>query len=256
MEDYKFVVKNPSFLNSRRKRKFVLKKFLITVSLILTIICAGYIYNYYKAHFHLPFYTENFKILNIHNISKKQMEAILQKYKGKSLKELSLNKIYSEIKSLEWVKDVTIHKNYPSTLIVDVTEAKPLCVIALKNRFYLLGDNGKIIKNFNHKLLEKNFFILTLKNVNLFQKNKEKYLSLIESIKKSSIKNISEIVVDDNLIIFTYNPDIKYIVDIDHIDENLAKVKLLQKIKKQLSLKEKGFRTINLKYNNKIFIKL
>ena len=120
----------------------------------------------------------------------------------------------------------------------------------------MLGDNGRLIKHFSKKYYNKNFYIITFKNIKEFQKNEETVMFLINELHKRNIKNISEIVFNGNIVIYTYNPHIKYIVDIKNIEENLGKMKLLNKMNKLLSLKKSDFKTINLKYSNRIFIKL
>jgi cell division septal protein FtsQ len=256
MEDYKFVVKNPTILNSTHSRKDFAKKLIIAISFLSVIFISLYMYHYYKVNFHLPFYIKNFKILNVKNSDINQIRKILDKYKGVPLKSLNLEKVYLEIKNIAWIKDVTIHKNFPSTLIVDIKEAKPVSIVSIKNKFYLLVDNYKLIKKFNNSYFNKGLYIITLENLNNFNKHKESLSSLISKIKKSNIQNISEIVMNKNLTIYTFKPNRKYIMDINNVDENIPKIKLLEKVRKLLSLKNRNFKTINLKYSNKIFIKL
>ena len=38
-----------------------------------------------------------------------------------------------------------IKKNFPNKLIINLTPAKPICIVKIKNNKFVLGNNGKIL---------------------------------------------------------------------------------------------------------------
>ena len=65
---------------------------------------------------------------------------------------LDQKKIKGILNSLDNVENYTIKKKYPSSLIIEITEAEPLAFIKKNGKIYLLGSNEKLQESKKNKL--------------------------------------------------------------------------------------------------------
>ena len=107
----------------------------------------------------------NQKILmfELPKINKIEVEGLSKKKNSELLEKLRYIKIYNlffldqeKIKKLfdtfNNIESYTIQKKYPSSLKVEITEARPLAYIKQDDKIFILGSNQKLIENLNDKL--------------------------------------------------------------------------------------------------------
>ena len=97
----------------------------------------------------------NFKIQNVFNIkhihvdglSKEKNEAIKNEIKKILEKNIFfINKDYfSNLSERNDTEYLTIKKNFPNKLIINLTPAKPICIVKIKDNKFVLGNNGKML---------------------------------------------------------------------------------------------------------------
>ncbi len=90
---------------------------------------------------------KHINILGLKNIDK---EIILKEIKSLNLENiffLNVNEIRKKIDSNTLVESYKIFKKYPSTLQISIKETNFLAKINQKGKIYIVGSNGKFIKN-------------------------------------------------------------------------------------------------------------
>ena len=89
----------------------------------------------------------NVKYIYVNGFSNEKNELIKKNKQKKYEKNIFfLNKDYfSNLISRNDTKYINIKKNFPNKLIINITPAKPICIIKIKNNKIILGDNGKIL---------------------------------------------------------------------------------------------------------------
>ena len=73
----------------------------------------------------------------------------LNNLKIKNIYFLNKSKISEIIESNTLVENYSVHKKYPSNLVIKIINTKFLAKINLNNEIYIIGSNGKLINNNN-----------------------------------------------------------------------------------------------------------
>ncbi len=90
---------------------------------------------------------ENISILGL---NKSEYEILLKKIKSSNLENiffLNSNKISKIIDSNSLVEEYEVFKKYPSTINVEIKRTKFLAKISRDDKIFIIGSNGKLIKN-------------------------------------------------------------------------------------------------------------
>ena len=97
----------------------------------------------------------NFKIQSVFNIKHIHVDG-LSKEKNESIKS-EIKKIlekniffiskdyFSNLHKRNDTEYLIIKKNFPNKLIINLTPAKPICIVKIKDNKFVLGNNGKIL---------------------------------------------------------------------------------------------------------------
>jgi len=64
---------------------------------------------------------------------------------GTPLFSLSLEKIHNKLKNIAWVKDVSLQRKLPNTIIIQVLEREPIAIWQNKQKLSLIDSDGNII---------------------------------------------------------------------------------------------------------------
>lgn len=142
---------------------------------------------------------------------------------GDSLLLLSEEKIAENLKdSLPFVGSVTIERDLPSTLIINVTDTYTAAAISNKGNFILINENGKVLDS-DAKILNEVIPIVTGVETESFKesetitfKTKENgdiLIELLKAVTKAGVSGLTEVnVTDTSDIYMIYNDRIKILV--------------------------------------------
>ncbi len=255
--DYSYIV-NKRKKNNKIKKTFNIKKIIgkcVIFLLFISVVAACYYgYKILEEKVSNEFLIEKIEVIGTKNIQTDDILNFLKKYKNKSLVSLDLGVIFKGLtEHYEWVKDVILHKGYPNRLVVEIIEETPIGLLNCNGKFYVLTDTGKVLKQFNRKLIFSGLYIFTVKDFKRYSALKDTILKIHRSAEEIKMSNISEIVLGKDITIYTFNPRRKYVLDITALKENFSKIADIKKVSNRLN---KNFKEVNLKYKNKIFIKL
>mgnify|MGYP001170290871 CR=1 FL=1 len=89
---------------------------------------------------------KNIEVLGLNNFENKKIQKELSNLLKKNIFFLDKQRIFNEIYSNEIVDNVSVFKNYPSKLIIDINKVEFLAITKKKNNLYYIGSNGKLIK--------------------------------------------------------------------------------------------------------------
>lgn len=89
---------------------------------------------------------KNIEVLGLNNFENKEIKKELSDLLKKNIFFLDKQSVLNEIYSNEIVDNVSIFKNYPSKLIIDISKVEFLAITKKKNNLYYIGSNGKLIR--------------------------------------------------------------------------------------------------------------
>lgn len=145
-------------LSFQRKARFWLMH-TSTISKILLIILLYFLFftshlNFIKAYIWEGFYDfaadAGFKLEtvvikgNMH-IEPKEIVSAVNADVGTPLFSISLKNAYNKLKENSWVKDVTIMRRLPHTLVVHITERVPIAIWQHNQKLALIDSEGNVI---------------------------------------------------------------------------------------------------------------
>ncbi|MBQ6936201.1 MAG: FtsQ-type POTRA domain-containing protein [Clostridia bacterium] len=126
------------------------------------------------------------------------------------------------INSLPFVGSVTIERDLPSTLIINVTDTYSSAAISNKGNFILINENGKVLDS-DAAILNEGIPMVTGVETESFkesevitfktEENGDILIELLKAVKRAGISGLTEIDVTDTSDVFMiYNDRIKILV--------------------------------------------
>ena len=147
----------------------------IIIFIFLSTISNKFITN--KKNF---FTIENINIYGVNTYIKKDLHSDIFYLKGKNFFLINKNNIKNILNRKPYIKEFIINKVYPSTLDIKLKTTKIIAKQFKNNRYYLVGENGKLI---NYDIFEKNNNL-----PNLFgNTNEKKVISLNRILEQSKV---------------------------------------------------------------------
>ena len=129
----------------------------------------------------IKFNVSNIKVAGLSNTKNFQISKSLDKLNLQNIFFLKKNDISKIIEKNNFIKNFTIKKIYPNTILINIKKTKYVGIIINDNKKFLIGSNAKLIPfTKNNDNLPYVFG-----NVDLY-----KFLKFIEIIKKSNFKYI------------------------------------------------------------------
>ncbi len=130
--------------------------------------------------------------------------ALMKIKRGYSLFKVSSNELSRRLLNSPWIKDVTIRKEPPHTLIVKMKEARPLALLKKKGELYILSREGKVLERIGK----------TAPFLPVIELKKEDKRLLKEALRLASVINRGNYFSDKKVEIIAKKPeDIVLVVD-------------------------------------------
>jgi cell division septal protein FtsQ len=195
-----------------------------------------------------------------------------------NIEELNLVFIQDRISKHPEIKKVSVSKNPPNELVIDVIEKRPLAIVNLGNQLNLIDEECEMFPFKNYEKLFDLPVITGIKQVSLQQIQDKYYMSDLKTavfitmnayMKSKFLYNqISEINIADTgkIILFTNDKSIpvyfprggdKNISDLNYRKEIISKLVVLKNFfeKSFASLKEKKLDYVDLRFDNQVIVK-
>lgn len=145
-----------------RKVRLVLKR-LFLIGAIVCILggsVGGYWLwrsNYYQSLMYQPYswlmqqtIKWGFAITGIYvkgqeNTQSDEINQVVEPYKERSIWEVDLTQVKSDLEQLEWVKNAAIERKLPGTLVITLQERQPIAIWQHAGQLYLIDTQGNVI---------------------------------------------------------------------------------------------------------------
>lgn len=132
------------------------------------------------------FSVKNIEIIGRSDISQQELVKLSGVALGNNIFKLNLQEGQRKIQLLPAVKDVKITRKFPSTVIIQLTERKPVALIPVKNNFIEIDEEAVYIRQ--GKIEQKSIPIITGCNVG--------DVKLGEKIKNSKVQTALQVMAD------------------------------------------------------------
>ena len=132
-----------------------LKLAIIIVSIVPTLYFIDRGYNFLNRSVNLDsfFTVRNVKIKGNTFISMDELSHYLKGVQGKSILSVNLKGVANKIKNHPWVRDVSVRRELPGTIWVDVLERTPAVYVNTDSKLYIADEEGVILGNNSGELL-------------------------------------------------------------------------------------------------------
>lgn len=211
-----------------RRRK--LKKNMLSILLAVVVMCVGLV-----LVFSLFFKINTITITGEKVYSDKMVAEKSGVKIGENLFKVNEEKLTEKLsKDLPYIKNVTIERKLPDTMVINIEAAKEVAAITTKKGFVLLDETGKVLDK-NASILKEN--VAVINNVKLKEyiegekvvltdeKKTETLIKLFEAIKKADMQLLTEIDLKNiNDIKIKYDDRITFAVgSLTNIETKLAR---------------------------------
>lgn len=120
------------------------------------------------------------------NLEEDEIKDVIDTGNDKGMLRISLKDIDKKLKTLPWIKKVSLRKQFPDTLMVKIEETVPKAILNFKGGLFLLDGEGNILEEIKG---EKTPFLPVITNID-YKNNKAdimEALKLIEALSQTAI---------------------------------------------------------------------
>lgn len=93
------------------------------------------------------------RIRGNHFVSAGELAPYLQKIKGENIFRIDIGEVAGRIRRHPWIKEVSIRRELPNTLWVDVSERTPAVYINADHKLYLADEEGMVLGDTTENVL-------------------------------------------------------------------------------------------------------
>ncbi|MBI4698679.1 MAG: FtsQ-type POTRA domain-containing protein [Nitrospirae bacterium] len=97
------------------------------------------------------FYINNIVISGNNHIEDYEIKDAIDIRAGENLMKLSFDEIETRLKRLAWIRKMSLRKEFPDTLMVNVEEASPKALLKFKGRLFIIGSEGRALEEIREK---------------------------------------------------------------------------------------------------------
>lgn len=128
---------------------------MIIISIIPTLYLIDRVY---KVIHETTFLAHYFKIRSVkvkgnHFIAEEDLAPLLKGMQGRSILKVDIQDMANQVKRHPWIKDVTVRRELPATLFVDIVERTPAVYLSSAGKLYLADEEGVILGDKTGRLL-------------------------------------------------------------------------------------------------------
>lgn len=125
-----------------------------------------------------------------YHLDKEDIVKSMKITKGFPLLDISSSDINKRLGENPWIKSVALKKQFPGTLLIKVEEAAPKALLSVKDKLYIIDENGNILERING---ESTPFLPVIKEIGPDNKKDiSEALKLISTLAQKNILGIME----------------------------------------------------------------
>lgn len=114
--------------------------FLLVILLLLTS------YQFSKNINFFYFKINKIEFVNTYNLEENIKNRIIEYYLNKSLININIKKLKNILSDSNWVKNYSLKKKYPDTIIIQFQELKPIALFLKQNQYFFINENFYLTK--------------------------------------------------------------------------------------------------------------
>lgn len=99
------------------------------------------------------FKVRSVKVKGNHFIAEEELTTLLKKVQGRNILTVDMQDMANRVKRHPWIKDVTVRRELPATLFVDIVERTPAVYLNSSGKLYLADEEGVILGDKTASLL-------------------------------------------------------------------------------------------------------
>lgn len=89
---------------------------------------------------------EDIVVTGTYHLDTKDIMEMMKVRRGDSLVDLRFSDMEQKLKRSPWIKEASLRKQYPGTLVIRIDEASPKALLSRKKELYLLDQEGNILE--------------------------------------------------------------------------------------------------------------
>ncbi len=163
--------RNVRILKRKRKNKKIRFIVLFSLAVILAISSISYAI---KHHLNI----NDIYILGNEHLKNDDIISLLKIKKGDPIFRVSNHELYKRIKTSPWIKDAIIKKDLSGKIFINITESKPVAILDINNKFFLVDRDGTLLEESKEGTLT---FLPVIKDIDPYN-NRDTYLEAIKFI--------------------------------------------------------------------------
>ena len=119
-------------------------------------------------------------------LSKDEIKKIIESKFNKSIFLISLKRLKNQIIDNNWIQDLTLKVEYPSTISINIIEKKPIAIFINNNKEYFFIDSNGMKIDRVQNIDNENFIIITGENSLINLSNLIKNIKIYNNFKITS----------------------------------------------------------------------
>jgi len=123
------------------------------------------------------FQIKNIQIKNNYLISKEEILKKIKKINNKNIFFLKKNEVEEPLNNINYLDKIEVKKKYPDTIIIKIYETRPVAILSIKNKKFIIDNKSNLIFFDESKLAE------SLPNV-FGEGADKKFISFLDKLKK------------------------------------------------------------------------
>jgi cell division protein FtsQ len=132
------------------------------------------------------FLIKNILISGNYHLEEEEIKSVLNIRSGENLSRLSFDELETRLKRLPWIKKVSLRKQFPSILMINIEEAVPKALLSFGRHLFLIDSGGNILEEIIGKGTS---FLPVITGINP-EKDRGSVLEALKLIDALSEKNI------------------------------------------------------------------
>ena len=192
----------------------------------------------------------------------KKIEEFTNSTYGRCILKVNLSDLHRKIKSIGWVKRVSVRRILPNTLQIAIQERVPFGIIEADQR-YLVDKEGVLIAPVQDQKvwdlplitgLSGERFLMSRRIDSYSLNSALKVLKLMQDLKAQWLSGVFEISLEnqENIVLYNKNRGREIRLGLNNLQE---KVIYLQAIWNDINTRVSGIEYIDLRYKNQIIVK-
>ncbi len=133
----------------RHVLKYIIILFIIIVIGLITILIVNrgeYMEKVLDKSAEMGFDVQEIDLYGRENTTIESIENIINPQRGYPIFAIDVDEVKEKLLNLAWVKDVSVRRQLPDKMVIDIVEHKPLAIWQNNEKYFIISDEGKVLR--------------------------------------------------------------------------------------------------------------